>query len=480
MRRLRLRLCGLTLLACCVALVPVASAGAAGSGAHVDPALTAAAKAVGPDAELHVIVIGRGVHGSSVRSALDARRDLPLIGGVSGTLPAKAVAALGAAPGIDVVTLDSPVSPTATSDPLSFPALATLYPQVDRAPGAWASGLTGSGVGVAVIDSGTTATADFSGRLTQVLLPGQTTAIDTFGHGSFVSGVVAGVSPDGRYVGVAPRASLYGIDVASAGGVYSSDVIAGLNWVAANAQADNIRVVNISLSENTAGSYTTSALDYAVEQVWRMGVVVVVSAGNLGPGTALYAPGNDPFAITVGALDANDTLTTLDDVVASFSSSGTTQDGFKKPEILAPGRRIVSVLPAGTSLVQQAPLGNLVAPGYAMMSGTSFSAPQVAAAAALLLQEHPEWTPDQVKSVLVATERPLAAAIGGALDVGAATGFAGVPGLANQGIAPSSGGSTDTSGVSSNTSSWNTSSWNTSSWNTSSWNTSSWNAFTWD
>src|SRR5207253_6891259 len=164
---------------------------------------------------------------------------------------------------------------------------------------------------------------DFGPRLTQVLLQGQTTSVDANGHGTFVASVLAGASSDGRYVGIAPGASVYSVDIAnSTGTVYSSDVIVGLDWVAANAAADKIRVVSISLSDSAASSYLTSALDAAVERLWQAGIAVVVSAGNLGPNTMLYAPGNDPFAITVGATDTADTASTADDIVASFSSGG--------------------------------------------------------------------------------------------------------------------------------------------------------------
>jgi serine protease AprX len=239
----------------------------------------------------------------------------------------------------------------------------------------------------------------------------------------------------------------------------------------ANATAKNIRVVNVSLAETVTSSYLTSALDSAVEQLWRAGIVVVASSGNLGAGTMQYAPANDPFVITVGATDTNSTAATADDFVASFSSSGTTGDGFVKPELLAPGRRIAALLPIATTLGAAAPVANVVASGYATMSGTSFSAPQVSGAAVLLLQQHPTWTPDQVKWVLAQTARPVTGVTMGALDLAAAMNFSAAPGSANAGIAPAplQAAATVTT-VTPNTSGWNTSGWNTSGWNAFSWN----------
>ena len=271
-------------------------------------------------------------------------------------------------------------------------------------------------------------------------------------------------------------------DTLDPGGVYTSNVILGLDWVDANRQAFNIRVANVSLSENVASSYLSSPLDAAVERLWQHGVTVVVSSGNLGPETMLYAPGNDPFAIAVGAVDSAETLATGDDSIATFSSSGKTQDGFVKPDLVAPGRRIPSTLPAGTTLGVQAPLTNILTPGYATMSGTSFAAPQVAGAAAILLQAHPLWTPNHLKWALVQSGRSLSGSGGRALDIAAALALSGTPGSANAGVtpAPQPGATTTSTTSTADTSSWNTSSWNTSSWNTSSWNTSSWNFSAWD
>ena len=277
--------------------------------------------------------------------------------------------------------------------------------------------------------------ADLGTRVTQVALPGQTGSLDdTYGHGTFVAGIVAGKSSDGTRFGIAPGASIYALNVNRDGAVYSSDIIAGLTWVAAKARSKNIRVVNLSLAETTPSSYKTSALDQAVEAIWKLGVVVVVSAGNGGPNSMYYAPANDPFVITVGASDPNDTVATADDTLATFSSTGTTPDGFVKPELVAPGRHIVSAEPAGTTLDLMAPDANHVAPGYLMMNGSSFSAPQVAGAAALLLQAHPDWTADEVKGALLGTARALDGSTAGALDIKAALALTQRPQKANGGV----------------------------------------------
>jgi serine protease AprX len=314
-------------------------------------------------------------------------------------------------------------------------------------------------------------------------------ADDAYGHGTLVAGVVGGKSKDGRYVGVAPGTKIYSLNVNGPNGVRSSDVINALQWVFNNAHDSNIRVVNLSLQETVTSSYQMSLLDLAVERVWAAGIAVVVSAGNVAPGGVDYAPANDPLALTVGATDNADTLTTADDTVAAFSSSGTTTDGFVKPELLAPGRHVVSTLPLDTTLGQQAPASNWAAPGYASISGTSFAAPQASAAAAILFQQHPDWSPDNVKWVLTRLAQPMPGSAAGALSVSAATSYSSAPGLANQGVpalvcAPNTqcvvAGTAGTVSSSWNSSSWNSSSWNSSSWNSSSWNSSSWNSSSWN
>jgi serine protease AprX len=414
-------------------------------------------------------------------------RLLPLVGGIATEVKVKDLDKLAADPEISFVLADAPVQPLGGI--VDYDHLRTTYNQSDKVHKVWDKGYDGRGVGIAVIDSGVAPTGDFAGRLTQVTMPGQPWAnTDVVGHGSLVAGVAAGSATSGRYIGVAPGAKIYALNVANPNGVNSSDVVAALGWVYENALTYNIRVVNLSLGESIPSSYKQSVLDLAVERVWAAGIVVVVSSGNGGPGMIDFAPGNDPLAISVGATDHRGTSSTSDDLLASFTAYGTTVDGVSKPEVLAPGRLIGSVLPGGTILYGLAPLLNLLDPGYAKISGTSFSAPQVAGAAALLLQKYPHWSPDQVKWALVDKARSVNGTSLRAVDVEAAAGVSS-PGLANQGVAalvcapgstclPDDGTSTVASLWSSGT--WNSGTWNSGTWNLSTWNSGTWNSGTWN
>jgi serine protease AprX len=408
------------------------------------------------------------------------RQQLKTIGAHGVKLKVKDLIHLARSGSVRYIAPDVPVFPTAASAPLSFPLLATQHPVVIGAKSAWSAGYTGEGIGIAVIDSGVATASDFGSRLVGVQVSADFPApADGIGHGSFVAGIAAGRSGDGRYVGVAPGATVYALSVARPEGVYSSDVVAAVDWVLANHRQYNIRVVNLSLSESAPSSYLASVVDTAVERLWRDGVTVVVSAGNRGQDAVSYAPANDPFVITVGATDTMGTTSTGDDRVATFSSRGRTQDSFDKPELHAPGRKVVSVLPGGTSLAAEAPLLNLIAGGYASMSGTSFSAPQVAGAAAILLHKHPTWTPDQVKWVLEETGRSLSGGSGRTLDIAAALAFNGTPDSANEGVVYTSFGLESSTGDLT-AATWNAATWNAATWNAATWNAATWNAATWN
>lgn len=433
-----------------------------------------------PSTELRVIVFGGDLKRAKSAAGAKSEHKLGLVAAESMKVKAKDLDKLVADGQVSYVTADVPVVATGSTD-FSALLLANLYPSVVGAPAAWLSGYTGAGVGIAIIDSGVTFEPDLGNRLVQVQLPGQTApADDTYGHGTFVAGIAAGASADGRFIGIAPEATIYGIDARAAdGSVHTSDVISALDWVYANHNLYKIRVVNLSLAENAPSSYLANVLDTAVERVWRAGVVVVTSAGNRAD-TPPFAPGNDPFVITVGAIDTNGTLAAGDDTLASFSSGGVTQDGFAKPELLAPGRRIASLLAPGTVLANEAPLANIVAPGYGTISGTSFAAPQVAGAAAILLQQHHDWSPDLVKAALMASARPFGAGPASVVDVSRAVALAGSPTPVNQGLLAATYGLTTTTTTDLNSATWNSATWNSATWNSATWNTATWNFNGWD
>ena len=301
-----------------------------------------------------------------------------------------------------------------------------LWPWATGAPVDWLKQSPDAGT-IAVVDSGidATKTSDFGSRiLGQVNMtslspnsPG-----DGYGHGTFVGSIAAGAAPG--YAGVAPKAELLSIDVMNDQGQATvGDVIKAADWILANKAKYNIKVANFSLHAVNKASILFDPLDQAVEKLWLNGVVVVAASGNYGtagtPSGVNFAPGNDPFVITVGATDIGTSLGAGDDTAAPFSAYGYTPDGFSKPEIAAPGRYMIGAVPVGSTLTQLKP-ANVTDPvnGYMQLSGTSFAAPVVAGAAAELLAQHPTWTPDQVKGALMLTATPEPRAAKGSLGVG--------------------------------------------------------------
>ena len=210
-------------------------------------------------------------------------------------------------------------------------------------------------------------------------------------------------------------------------------------------------------------------------------------------GTAIdtgYAPGNDPFVITVGALDQNGTALPADDTVAPWSAFGDTADGFREPDLSAPGRYIVAPVPTSSYLMQMEP-DRVVAPGYMWMSGTSFAAPMAAGAAAQLLALHPDWTPDQVKGALMVSAAPLPAVADfgggvGEIDAAAAALVSSPPNpnenLDSFVVTDSTGTHFDGDAWASyvaTASEWSASEWSASEWSASEWSASEWSASEW-
>jgi serine protease AprX len=284
---------------------------------------------------------------------------------------------------------------------------------------------------IAIVDSGidSSKVADFGARVVAhvdfcSLCPAGSTG-DLEGHGTMVAGLAAGNGS--LYPGVARNANLVDLRTTRADGASrTSDVLAATDWILQNKDKYGIRVANYSMRSANPSSFRFDPLDKAVESLWFNGVVVVAAAGNFGventPQAMRFAPGNDPFVITVGATQTQSTTTPSDDTVAPFSAFGHTPDGFTKPDISAPGRMIISTVPMGSTLPTTVP-DRVVAPGYMWMSGTSLAAPIVAGAAAQVLANHPTWTPDQVKGALMKSASRLSAVsnyAGGVGEVNAA------------------------------------------------------------
>jgi serine protease AprX len=285
----------------------------------------------------------------------------------------------------------------------------------------------GEGVAVAVVDTGVSSAADLSENVAARVdfTPGND-GIDRFGHGTHIAGIVAGdgASSRGKWRGVATDADLVSIKVAGPDGATDvSVVLAALQWVVANKDRFGIRVLNLSFGTDSTRSYLTDPLDYAVERVWRSGILVVTAAGNRGPDAgSISKPGDDPVVLTVGAADVRGTVDRADDEVAPFSSRGPTADGVAKPDLVAPGISIVSVRARDSAADLNRPLAR-VDWGYFKGSGTSQAAAIVSGIAALLFEAAPQLTPDEAKAALVATSSGLDGQPGagrGLVDAGAA------------------------------------------------------------
>jgi serine protease AprX len=320
---------------------------------------------------------------------------------------------------------------TASGSPLDGSDLLTTYPQDVKAPSAWQSdkgSLTGAGVTVAVLDTGVNPFhPDLDGKVFPVFVnPESTGYLDELGHGTHVIGIINGRDDNDQYVGIAPDARVISVKIENdKGQALESDMLRGLLWVFENHTRYNIKVLNLSLGASTPQSYRFSPIDAAVELLWQQGVTVIASSGNRGTaqGSTWAAPGNDPFVITVGCLDDNQTLSSADDSVCSFSSRGTTQDGVGKPNIVAPGRRMYSVL-SGPNAAMALQYPDRISPDRAhiRMSGTSMATPVVAGAAALILQRYPQLQPNQLKWLLGSSAKRYRGQTDGAgeLDIAAA------------------------------------------------------------
>ncbi|MEO6703929.1 MAG: S8 family serine peptidase [Jatrophihabitantaceae bacterium] len=285
--------------------------------------------------------------------------------------------------------------------------------------------ITGQGVTVALLDSGTAPVAGLNapGKLTygpdlSIESNGVLTDQDTFGHGTHLAGIIAGrdsavlnsrtinnLDPSVQ-LGVAPDAGLLSMKLATTdGSVDVSQVIAGLNWITehqSSADGSRVRVVNLSFGTTSVQPYQLDPLAAAAENAWKHGLVVVVSGGNEGQAAGrLTDPAIDPYVIAVGASDGNGTVSGWNSPsVASFSSSGSAS---RHVDLLAPGTSIVSLRDPGSYIDVNHPEGLVTGDTAGRLfrgSGTSQAAAVVSGAVALLLQAYPGLSPDQVKGAL--------------------------------------------------------------------------------
>jgi serine protease AprX len=290
---------------------------------------------------------------------------------------------------------------------------------------------TGQGIGVAVIDSGIAPLPAIVGQIVASVdfTVDNGPAVDEFGHGTHVAGIIAGQSDPsvpGGFSGVAPGAFLLNLKVLAADGSGSvSNVIAAIDWAVANRDLYKIRIINLSLGHPPMESSEDDPLCQAVQRAVAQGIVVVVAAGNWGetPDGQLVlggidSPGTSPYAITVGALNTMGTAIRSDDEVTTYSSRGPTLfDYYLKPDVVAPGNRIVSLEAPGTTIITQNPGLHYAGQGdqtYMQMSGTSMSTAVVSGLAALVLEANPRLDPVKVKAALQlgATFLPAAGLVG--------------------------------------------------------------------
>lgn len=379
--------------------------------------------------------------------------DLAIVNGFAAEVPTSALAHVERLPGVRVVTPDEAVRVFATNDSSSSTPVSVVNKTI-HADDLHAKGVTGRGVAVAVIDTGVSPVADLAGRILPVTDPngsgakvacanfsGETGCEDSYGHGTFVAGLIAGngAASGGAYKGAAPEANIVSVKIAGRDGAADvSKVLAAIQWVTTFQHEYNIKVMNLSLGTDSQASYRHDPLNYAVERAWRSGVTVVVSASNRGPGPGTISkPADDPLVITTGAVDDRSTAGSSDDRLPAFSGRGPTVDGLSKPDLTAPGARVISLRAPGSHIEEAAPGGGLAGTPYRRGSGTSMSAGVVSGAVALLHQAQPSWSPDRVKFALRSTAQKVASddvlAVGaGIIDVERALGAG--PGLANQNV----------------------------------------------
>lgn len=311
---------------------------------------------------------------------------LPIINGVACNLSTDIIYRLAANPDIEYISFDSKVF---TQLDIAVPTIGGYIPH-ER-------GFKGKGITVAVIDTGVAPHQDLITPTSRIvgfkdLVNNKSVPYDDNGHGTHVAGIIAGngYSSRGKYIGVAPESNILAIKALdSEGAGNSSNIIAAISYAIETKEQYNTKVLNLSFGSPANSNCTKDPLCKAVAEANKAGLIVVAAAGNSGPNEkTILSPGISPNVITVGAVDDKRTIDPRDDVIASFSSRGPTNEGLSKPDIVAPGVNISS-------------LSNTTLDGYKTLSGTSMATPLVSGAVALLLNKYNDLKPREIKEKLV-------------------------------------------------------------------------------
>ncbi|HEX5615838.1 MAG TPA: S8 family serine peptidase [Acidimicrobiia bacterium] len=391
------------------------------------------------------------------------------IGAVATRLDATAVAVLERGGNV-VVTPDVALEPTDAE----FPADTHSAAFDAISPGPAAAVDAGAGVAVALIDTGVNPTADLHAPrlVTGPDLSGDGDAVDRFGHGTFMAGLIAGdgtASADAavHHRGVAPGARVVAVKVAGASGETElSTVLDAFEWVIEHSEELDIRVLSLSFGIPVPLPPVVNPLDAAAEAAWASGITVVAAAGNEGR-AGVVAPGDDPWVVTVGASDVRGTADVSDDVVPDWSGRERVL-GVDKPELVAPGVSVVSLRAPGSTIDVANPDAR-VDDAYFRGSGSSMATAMTAGAAAVLAAEHPGATPDHVKGALVDGATPIGG--GRALNVHGA--HAATPRRAWLQRHPNA------IGLPGNRMPWAAEPWSAARWTDESWNAARWTAARW-
>jgi serine protease AprX len=284
-------------------------------------------------------------------------------------------------------------------------------------------GLTGKGVGIALIDTGVAPVAGLTGGNVvngpDLSFDSQDPAkryLDGNGHGTHLAGIMVGKASGAFSGGIAPGAKLTSVKVGAANGAVDvSQVIAAVDWVVEHRNddpANKIRILELSYGTDSVQASQLDPLAFAVEKAWRAGIVVVTAAGNTGGTTPLLNPASNKYVLAVGAVDTMGTSGPSDDRITSFTNRGAAT---RKVDIVTPGRTILSLRAPGSYIDVTFPTGR-VGTQLFKGSGTSQAAAVAAGSIALLFQKRPTLTPDQVKALLIGSAQPVTST--GTLDNG--------------------------------------------------------------